>query len=82
MTKDVKFKYLNHRGVLEEREIKFECLEFIKDPGYGYQSGWFISGECYKKAARRSFSLNRIIMNEDHESVPRFYKLLELDNRE
>lgn len=77
---DVKFKYLNHRGVIEEREIRFESLEFIRDPGFGYQSGWFISGECYKKAARRSFALSRIIM--DNGDVPRFYTLLKLGNRE
>lgn len=72
--KTISFKYLNHRGKTDERTIDFEALEFIREPGFGYQSGWFISGRCHTKNARRSFSLNRIIM--DTETVPRFYVLL------
>ena len=80
MTTTISFKYLNHRGKLAERIVDVDSLEFIREPGFGYQSGWFISGQDHEKDARRSFSLDRIIMDE--ENVPRIFKLLNLDTKE
>ncbi|MEQ1950953.1 hypothetical protein [Mesorhizobium sp. CN2-181] len=76
MIKTVTFTYLNHRGITAERTINFEALEFIRDPGFGYQSGWFISGHCHDKKERRSFALNRIVMSEI--SVPKVFTLMKL----
>lgn len=69
-----KFKYRNHRGEIADREIKIDSLEFIREPGFGYQSGWFISGYCLDRNARRSFALNNIVMDE--LNVPKFFTLL------
>lgn len=70
----ISFLYLNHRGVKEQRVVDVETLEFIREPGFGYQPGWFITGIDHKKQARRSFALDRIIMDE--ENVPKFYRLI------
>ena len=60
----VLFKYKNHRGELGIRSLDIECVEFLPDPGYGYQPGWFISGLDTDKNARRSFALSHIIFPE------------------
>jgi hypothetical protein len=67
------FLYLNHRGETKERTIDVECLEFIPESNYGYQPGWFISGRCYDKNARRSFALSRILMPETKYPRLAFY---------
>lgn len=59
------FEYLNHRGKQELRTVDVECLEYFSNPAFGYQAGWFISGRCHTKNARRSFALSRIIIPED-----------------
>jgi predicted DNA-binding transcriptional regulator YafY len=74
MIDPVKFTYLNHHGKKEVRTIDPESLEFIKNPGFGYQPGWFLSGRCHEKNARRSFSLNRIIMNT--QNIPNVFLLM------
>lgn len=64
MSSTITFNYLNHRGETEERTIDVAAVEFQRNPGYGYQPGWFISGFCHDRKARRSFALNRIILPE------------------
>lgn len=68
------FKYRNHRGILSERAVVVDSVEFIRQPGFGYQSGWFVSGLCLTKNERRSFALTNIVM--DPENVPPFFKLI------
>ena len=58
----VKFKYLNHRGEVRERTVTPDSIEFVRDPGFDYQPGWFLSGYDHDKRARRSFALSRIII--------------------
>lgn len=60
----ITFQYMNHRGITEERTIVPESIDFVPTGNYGYQPGWFISGICQKKLARRSFALSRIIFPE------------------
>lgn len=60
----IRFKYLNHRGEIAQRTIDVDAVEFFRDPAFGYQPGWFISGHCHDRNARRSFALNRIIIGE------------------
>lgn len=60
----IQFDYLNHNGVLSRRDLEVDALEFQYKPGFGYQPGWFISGFDHNKAARRSFALSRIILEE------------------
>lgn len=57
----ISFDYLNHKGLKEHRTIKgpFD-LSFQFHPGFGYQPGWFLSGICMDRKARRSFALTRI----------------------
>lgn len=71
MSKTITFTYINHAGKRAERTVDVETLEFIKDPGFGYQGGWFISGRCHDKNARRSFSLSRIVL-PDSETLKIF----------
>ena len=56
----IEFVYLNHRGEKGLRRIIPEALEFHASRGHGYQPGWFISGHCLDRDARRSFALSRI----------------------
>ena len=57
----ISFDYLNHKGLKERRTITgpFD-LSFQFHPGLGYQPGWFLSGQCVDRKARRSFALTRI----------------------
>lgn len=74
----VKFKYLNHRGVTAKRTVDVDSVEFIGVSNFGYQPGWFISGRCHDKNARRSFALSRIVFEEDFSDVKRPVFKLEL----
>ena len=62
--KFVSFTYMNHNGKQEYRTIIFGEIEFCHAPSFGYQPGWFVSGICQNKQARRSFALNRIVFGE------------------
>jgi hypothetical protein len=72
----ITFIYQNHRGETGPRTIDVDRVEFIREPGFGYHAGWFISGICHDRQARRSFALDRIVM--DPENIPKFYTLLDL----
>ena len=71
----IKFEYKNHRGEVTQREIIPDSLEWIDNPGYNYQPGWFLSGFDFDKQARRSFALCNIILPKADER--RFYKLIQ-----
>ena len=58
----VNFQYKNHRGEIAEREVEFIGLIYVRNPGYGYQPGWFLHGICQKKQEVRSFALTHIIL--------------------
>lgn len=65
MMATITFKYMNHNGKLAERTIDVDSVEFIGFASLGYQPGWFISGRCHEKNARRSFALSRIVLPDD-----------------
>jgi hypothetical protein len=67
----IQFQYLNHNGKLSERDVEVEQIEFHYLPSFGYQPGWFISGFDYDKAARRSFALNRIVLDTHPSNAER-----------
>ena len=75
----VKFKYKNYRGEVQNRTIDVDSIEFLHaaklDPKYGYQPGWFLSGWCHEKRARRSFALCNIILPEYDHNDNCFYNL-------
>lgn len=56
----ITFYYKNHRGEVAERRVEVDSLEFVTNPGFGYQPGWFLSGHDLDKDARRSFALSHI----------------------
>lgn len=64
--KPLEFTYRNHRGEIEDRRIIPDAIEYMANPGFNYQPGWFISGECLDRKARRSFRLSHIVFNPDH----------------
>jgi hypothetical protein len=78
MTHTVTFVYTNHRGITGERTIDVDSIEWHQEPGFGYQPGWFISGRCHEKDARRSFAMSRIMLGHHNEKPPHFYQLLNL----
>ncbi|RUX60136.1 hypothetical protein [Mesorhizobium sp. M7A.F.Ca.CA.002.12.1.1] len=77
MTIQAQFTYLNHRGETSKRTVDIDSIEFHRNPGYGYQPGWFISGFDHHRVARRSFALSRIAIPED-ESKNVVFRLLDL----
>lgn len=70
----VKFKYKNHRGEIEDRDVDVVDLRFdLKGhPDYGYQPGWAISGHDYSRGRNggqfRSFQLSNIIIDKDSDT--------------
>lgn len=70
MTTDIlRFKYLNHRGSTGMREVLFESIQYIREPGYGYGPGWFISGYDLHRKARRSFALANIVFDDPPQAI-------------
>ncbi len=66
---ELKFKYLSHRGVIEQRRILFNRIEWLPEPGFNYAPGWFIRGQDFdREMADRSFSFNNIIP-EDQNAI-------------
>jgi predicted DNA-binding transcriptional regulator YafY len=65
----VYFDYRNHRGEIRNRKVCVDSIEFLPNPGYGYQPGWFLSGYDYDKQARRSFALSGIKLNDKAQAL-------------
>jgi predicted DNA-binding transcriptional regulator YafY len=65
----VNFTYRNHRGEVAERTVTVDAVEFKRNVGYGYKDGWFVSGYCHDKKARRSFALCNIIPPEPNRAT-------------
>lgn len=73
------FKYKNHRGEVAVRSIIPEGIEWLGNPGFDYKPGWFLTGFDVDKQARRSFSLENIIIPQDKNGVgATFYVLLDV----
>lgn len=64
----VTFKYKNHRGEETVRNVDVKSIDFVLNPGYGYQPGWFLSGICQDKQANRSFALSHIVLVDNKHS--------------
>ena len=79
MPKTVSFFYKNHRGEVAERTVEIDSLEWINNPGYDYQPGWFLSGLDVDRNARRSFALTHIILAES-ENDRKFFQLVKFDD--
>lgn len=69
----IRFFYRNHRGELAERTVTVDSVEYVREPGYGYPPGWFVSGHCHDKGARRSFAFSSIQQPEK----AKFFKLIQ-----
>jgi len=65
----ITFDYMNHNGKLSGRTVDVDSLEFLTKVGLGYQPGWFISGYCHTKKARRSFALSHIVVEADGDII-------------
>lgn len=83
MSITINFIYKNHRGVVEERTVDVDSLEFQFHPGHDHQPGWFISGFDHARAARRSFRLSNIVLSsefrrEENTKLKGFYTLMNL----
>ncbi|QJD54353.1 hypothetical protein [Aminobacter phage Erebus] len=78
MMATISFRYKNHRGEISIRTVDVDSIEFLHmrkvNPKYGHQPGWFISGRCHTKDARRSFALCNIILPSDVDTQD-FFKL-------
>lgn len=84
----VKFKYKNHEGKVEERDVDVVSLhfDFGNHPEYGYQPGWAIGGWDYSRdrdgSMYRSFYLQNVILDGPALKLglmgPQTFKLLEL----
>lgn len=69
------FKYLNHRGVVAARRVEMYSIDFQKNPGFGYQPGWFLTGMCLDKNEIRSFALTHIILRGDNIAPPDLFRI-------
>ena len=62
----VKFRYKNHRGEVEDREVNVTSLDYYPMPNfdYGHGPGWFLSGYDHSRGRGgtvfRSFALANI----------------------
>ena len=64
------FKYINHRGDIEDRDVDIISLAFYYEnhPNMGYQPGWAISGWDYSRdrtgGEYRTFYLSHVILED------------------
>jgi len=67
----VQFKYKNHRGEIEDRDVDIIKLsfDFMNHPEFGYQPGWCIGGWDYSRdrdgTDYRTFFLHNVIVEGD-----------------
>ena len=60
--KPVVFTYRNYKGEHEVRTVIPTSVDFLSDPGFGYQPGWFLTGIDVDRKEKRSFFLANIIL--------------------
>jgi len=66
----VEFTYTNHRGEKRTRRVMPLGVEYIQQPGYGYEPGWFLRAFDPEKTALRAFRLSHIdIQPGEHLSL-------------
>lgn len=66
------FKYKNYKGVVRDRTVDVQSLDFIYHPPgseFGYQPGWFITGTDVEKQEVRSFALTHIILEGQSKTL-------------
>lgn len=54
------FFYTNYKGETRLRRVANPKLIYLRDPGFGYQAGWFLHGHDLDKNEMRSFALTHI----------------------
>lgn len=56
----MKFEYTNYKGETEERDVDVTSIDYISNPGFGYEPGWFLTGrDRERNGAVRSFRLDQ-----------------------
>ena len=66
----IQFTYKNHRGEVALRTVTVDAIEFQPaHEDYGYAAGWFVSGYCHTKNARRSFAFANIQFEPNQQGV-------------
>lgn len=69
----ITFNYVSRKGEISERTVDVQHLEFLGKVG---EPGWYISGQTEK--GRRSFALDRVVLDDKIKRGRDFYRLLEL----
>lgn len=70
MPKEINFLYKNHRGEVAQRTCMAHSLQYLVAPGYGYQPGWFITGDVEGKGTRSFALANMVIEPDDYMRHP------------
>lgn len=63
--KPINFRYVNHRGEFREVNLIPTDLSFKAVPDYYPQPQWLLTGWDIDKQATRTFSLSRIVIEEN-----------------
>lgn len=71
---EIKFTYTNYKGEVAERTVRFQALEYLASPGFGYGAGWFLTGYDLDRKMSRSFALTNIVV----PAGKYYYSLLEV----
>lgn len=78
----ITFKYKNHLGEIEDRQVAPRSIRFLLHPGYGYQPGWFLIGYDQSKhpGALRSFTLSHIVLPSNIQSFTLVKGIMDTDS--
>ena len=66
----IQFKYKNHKGAIEDRDVDVIEVGFshMNHPDYGYQPGWAFTGFDYSRGRKgdvtRTFHLCNVIIED------------------
>lgn len=80
----IQFKYKNHEGKIEDRDVDIVKLGFdmMNHTDYGYQPGWFMAGHDFSRGRNgkvyRSFYFSHIILSDEIKASSYNYILMNL----